>query len=53
MSQEITITSVTANTPVEIYYCDSIGDDCVYVATVCVFPYTFNVLPPYDNPDII
>jgi hypothetical protein len=53
MSQEITITSVTANTPVEIYYCDSIGDNCVYVATVSVFPYTFNVPPPYDNQDII
>ena len=53
MSQEITITSVTANTPVEIYYCNSIGDDCVYVATVSVFPYTFNAPPPYDNQDII
>ena len=53
MSQEITITSVTANTPVEIYYCNSIGDNCVYVATVSVFPYTFNAPPPYDNQDII
>ena len=36
MSQQVTITSVTANTPVEIYYCDSTSGSCVYVSTVSV-----------------
>ena len=53
MSQQVTITSVTANTPVEIYYCDSFSASCVYVATVAVFPYTFDVPPPYSNSSIV
>ena len=53
MSQQVTITSVTANTPVEIYYCDSMSASCVYVSTVSVFPYTFDVPPPYDEENII
>lgn len=51
--QQVTITSVTANTPVEIYYCDSTSGSCVYVSTVSVFPYTFDVPPPYDEQNII
>ena len=53
MSQQVTITSVTANTPVQIYYCDSMSANCVYVATVSVFPYTFQVPSPYDTEDIV
>ena len=53
MPQSVTITSVTANTPVEIYYCDSMSASCVYVSTVSVFPYTFDVPPPYDEQNIV
>ena len=53
MSQEVTISSVTANTPVEIYYCNSMSASCVYVSTVSVFPYTFDVPPPYDTQNIV
>jgi len=53
MSQQVTITSVTANTPVNIYYCNSMSGSCVYVSTVSVFPYTFNVPPPYDEQNIV
>lgn len=53
MSQKITITSVTANTPVEIYYCNSMSASCVYVSTVELFPYTFYVQPPYDEENIV
>ena len=52
MSQLVTITSVTANTPVDIYYCDSMSANCVYVSTVSTFPYTFEVFPPYDTENI-
>ena len=53
MSQQVTITSVTANTPVEIFYCDSFSANCVYVSTVSVFPYTFDVPPPYNENNIV
>ena len=53
MSQQVTITSVTANTPVEIYYCDSTSGSCVYVQTVSTFPYTFDVPDPYDTEDFV
>ena len=53
MSQQVTITSVTANTPVNIYYCDSYSASCVYVATVSTFPFVFNVPDPYDTVDFV
>jgi len=53
MSQQVTITSVTANTPVDIYYCNSFSGSCVYVSTVSEFPFTFNVPPPYDETNIV
>jgi hypothetical protein len=53
MSQQVTITSVTANTPVEIFYCDSTSGSCVYVSTVSVFPYTFDVPAPYNETDFV
>jgi hypothetical protein len=53
MPQSVTILSVTANTPVEIYYCDSVSGSCVYEATVSVFPFTFDVPPPYDQTDVV
>lgn len=49
MSQLITITSVTANTPVDIYYCDAMSASCVFVSTVATFPFVFEVPPPYDE----
>ena len=53
MSQQVTITSVTANTPVEIYYCDSTSGSCVYVSTVSVFPSTFDVPAPYSETSFV
>lgn len=53
MSQLVTITSVTANTPVDIYYCDSFSASCVFVSTVSTFPYSFSVPPPYDQNNIV
>jgi hypothetical protein len=53
MAQEVIINSVTANTPVDIYYCDSTSGACVSVATVSVFPFSFSVPDPYDFQDIV
>ena len=41
MPLEITITSVTANTPVDIYVCELDGSNCAYISTVSTFPYVF------------
>jgi hypothetical protein len=49
MGQQVTITSITANTPVEIYYCGPTSGDCVYVATISTVPYTFEVPDPVDD----
>jgi hypothetical protein len=53
MGQQVTITSVTANTPVDIYYCDSLSANCVYIASVSTFPFTFEVPDPYDFVDYV
>lgn len=53
MSELVTILAVTANTPVEIYYCDSMSANCVYVSTVAVFPYEFIVPEPYSEENFL
>ena len=47
----VTIESVTANTPVDIYYCDVFSASCVFVTSATTFPVTFTVPDPYalDN----
>lgn len=53
MARQVTITSVTANTPVDIYYCDAMSANCVFVDTVVVFPFTFDVPSPESNTDFV
>lgn len=56
MSLEIIIESVSANTPVDIYYYnyseESKGPE-QFVSTVATFPFVFNVGEPYDEQDLI
>ena len=53
MSELVRILAVTANTPVEIYYCDSLGENCVFVSTVGTFPYEFIVPEPYSEQNFL
>lgn len=53
MSELVNILAVTANTPVEIYYCDSLSANCVYVATVSTFPYEFVVPDSYSDENFL
>jgi hypothetical protein len=53
MSQLVTISSITANTPVEIYYCDVFSANCVYVSSETVFPYQFVIPSPYDETNFL
>lgn len=51
MSEIVKITSITANTPVAIYYCDSLSASCVFVTSASTFPFEFTVPDPYDTTD--
>lgn len=53
MSKIVKITSITANTPVDLYYCDSLSASCVFVASVSSFPYEFVVPSPYDETNFL
>lgn len=53
MSEIVKITSVTANTPVAIYYCDAMSASCVFVASASTFPYEFEVPSPISDTDFI
>jgi len=53
MSELVNILAVTANTPVEIYYCNSTSGDCEYVSTVSTFPYEFIVPEPYSEQNFL
>lgn len=53
MSKLVIIESVTANTPVDIYYCDSMSASCVLVSGVTIFPYSFTVPSPYSDTDFV
>ena len=53
MSELVTIPSITANTPVEIYYCNSLSASCTYVTSTSTFPYSFTVPDPLDYGDFV
>lgn len=53
MSQQITITTLTANTPVQIYYCDSMSASCVFVGSFSATPFVFTVPTPVDESDYL
>lgn len=53
MSEIVKITSVTANTPVAIYYCDAMSASCVFVVSASTFPYEFEVPSPISDNDFI
>lgn len=48
MSTQITISSITANTPVDIYYSASTGSTLV-ISGQSIFPYTFTIPSPVDQ----
>jgi hypothetical protein len=53
MSILVTITSFTANTPIDFYYCDSFSANCVFAGSTSVIPYQFSVPSPYDEDDLV
>ncbi len=47
MPINVEITTITANTPFEVYVCDALSGSCTYVATVANAPYQFEVDDTY------
>jgi hypothetical protein len=43
MPTTITINDITGSTPCNIYLCDQLITTCIFVDTVSVFPYSFDV----------
>ena len=53
MAELVTISSFTANTPIEVYYCDSFSANCVYVGSATTFPYSFTVPSPMADSNFL
>jgi hypothetical protein len=48
MAVQVTINSVTGQSPYDIYICQSGGTGCFYITTVSIIPYVFDIPAPYD-----
>ena len=49
MAVQLTIDSITGQSPFDIYVCQTGGTGCFYMTTISSVPYTFNIPAPYDN----
>ena len=49
MAVQVTIDSITGQTPYDIYICQSDGTACFYVTTTSTIPYVFNIQAPNDT----
>lgn len=49
MAVQVTINSITGQSPYEIYICQSNGSGCFYVTTITTTPYVFDIPSPYDT----
>jgi hypothetical protein len=48
MAIQVTINSLTGTSPYDVYVCDSVLTNCVYIATINLTPYVFDVPAPLD-----
>jgi hypothetical protein len=51
MEIQVTINSITAQEPYDIYICQSGGTGCFYISTIndSDIPYIFDIPTPYNN----
>jgi hypothetical protein len=49
MAIQVTIESITGQSPFDIYICQTGGTDCFYMATTSTVPYSFNIPVPYNT----
>ena len=48
MAVQITINSLTGTSPYDVYICDNLLSNCVYIATINLTPFEFDVPAPLD-----
>jgi hypothetical protein len=49
MAVQVTISSITGQSPYDIYICQSDGSGCFYVTTITTIPYVFDIPAPYNT----
>jgi len=49
MAVQVTINSITGQSPFDIYICQSNGTGCFYISTITSTPYVFDIPEPYNN----
>ena len=48
MAVQVTINSLTGTSPYDVYICDNMLSNCVYISTISSPPYVFDVPAPLD-----
>lgn len=49
MALQVTINSITGQSPYDVYICQTGGTGCFYISTISSAPYVFDIPPPYDS----
>lgn len=49
MVTQVTISSITGQSPYDIYICQPDGSGCFYIDTISSVPYIFNIPVPYNE----
>ena len=49
MSIQVTINSITGQSPYDVYICQTGGTGCFYMTTIATAPYIFDIPTPYDT----
>lgn len=49
MAVQVTINSITGQSPYDIYICQTNGTGCFYITTIETLPYQFDIPQPYDT----
>ena len=49
MAVQVTISSVTGQSPYDVYVCQTNGSACFYITTISSTPYVFDIPAPYNN----
>ena len=49
MAVQVTINSITGQSPYNVYICQGSGAGCFYISTITTTPYVFDIPAPNDT----
>lgn len=49
MAIQVSINSITGQSPYDVYICQPDGSGCFYISTINSTPYVFDIPEPYNN----